>query len=299
MKIFISWSGEISKEVAKLLKKKLPLIIQGLDIFLSQHDIESGSRWSFKLTQELSESNYGIICLTKPNLEKPWIVFEAGALTKHLEGRACGLLLGGLNPSEITGPLSQFQHRSFEKEDFSLLLKDINAKKDNPLDQDQLEELTDGWWKVLKPDYDQILKNSNQEATVKSKRSQKDIMEEVLSIVRGIERNYPSQLANAKNTDVVFESEKGPITKGAIMQFIGRMVDSVDTNQKSVLKKVARLKLIDDAKELDSYIDTCIPESINELVARGLLKKDTEGNIRIHRLLSFYLTNPQYNNDLE
>jgi hypothetical protein len=120
MRIFISWSGPLSQRVAEILDKYLPLMIQDLKIFLSRH-IESGSRWNLELARELSESSFGILCLTSDNLNSAWLLFEAGALTKHVEGRACGLLIGMLRPVDISGPLSQFQHRAFSRDDFYAL----------------------------------------------------------------------------------------------------------------------------------------------------------------------------------
>ena len=88
MKIFISWSGDLSQRVAEILDNYLPAMIKDLKTFLSRH-IQSGSRWNLELMKELSESNFGILCLTSENLNSAWLLFEAGALTKHVEGRAC------------------------------------------------------------------------------------------------------------------------------------------------------------------------------------------------------------------
>src|SRR5207253_2371159 len=82
MKVFISWSGPASRDVATALRKYLPCMLQGLQVFMSQHDLESGSRWAVGLTSELSETNFGLICLTPDNLLSPWLLFEAGAITK-------------------------------------------------------------------------------------------------------------------------------------------------------------------------------------------------------------------------
>jgi len=67
------------------------------------------SRWSIELSKELEAASFGILCLTPDNLNSAWLLFEAGALTKHAEGRACCLLFGGLRPADVSGPLSQFR----------------------------------------------------------------------------------------------------------------------------------------------------------------------------------------------
>lgn len=43
MKVFISWSGETSKKVALALKAWLPNVIQALDPWMSDKDIEKGA----------------------------------------------------------------------------------------------------------------------------------------------------------------------------------------------------------------------------------------------------------------
>ena len=138
MKIFLSWSGNLSQRVAEILDNYLPAMIKDLKTFLSRH-IESGSRWNLELMQELSDSSFGILCLISENLNSAWLLFEAGALTKHVEGRACGLLIGALRPIDISGPLSQFQNRTFSKDDFGTLLKDINSKLEEPLEARRLD----------------------------------------------------------------------------------------------------------------------------------------------------------------
>jgi len=146
MKVFVSWSGDLSRNVAEVLRTHLPRIIQGLDVFMSKHDMESGGRWSIQLAEELEEARFGILCLTPDNLDSPWILFEAGALTKHVEGRACGLLFGNLGPEDIVGPLSQFQNRSFTPEEFGALLADLNAGLPRPLSEQDLALTLRKWW---------------------------------------------------------------------------------------------------------------------------------------------------------
>ena len=58
MKIFLSWSGDLSQSVAATLRKHLPLMIQSLDVFMSKHDIESGARWANELAQEIGADKF-------------------------------------------------------------------------------------------------------------------------------------------------------------------------------------------------------------------------------------------------
>ncbi len=188
MKVFLSWSGSLSQRIAEVLRKYLPVMIQGLEPFLSKHDIESGSRWSLMLSQELGKSSFGILCLTSENLNSAWLLFEAGALTKQVEGRACGLLIGSLKPIDICGPLSQFQHRAFSKDEFESLLQDINSKLEKPLEVGQLKLILDKWWPDIHREYQEALRGIPGEGK-RVPRDQRDILDEILSRIRIIENN--------------------------------------------------------------------------------------------------------------
>jgi hypothetical protein len=84
MKLFISWSGQLSHQIAKELKEWFPLVINQLEPFVSSESIKKGDRWMIDIYSELEHSNFGVICLTKENLTEPWIMFEAGALSKNI-----------------------------------------------------------------------------------------------------------------------------------------------------------------------------------------------------------------------
>jgi hypothetical protein len=78
-----------------------------------------------ELAKALEGAELGILCLTKENLSSPWILFEAGALSKSMsEGRVVPLLVD-LQPTDLDGPLSQFQAITATKEGIRRLLKVI------------------------------------------------------------------------------------------------------------------------------------------------------------------------------
>ena len=188
MKVFISWSGEPSRRVADLLRKYLPCMIQDLVPFMSQHDLASGGKWSEQLSKELDQSNFGIVCLTPDNLQSPWILFEAGALTKHVEGRACCLLLRSLGAADVSGPLSQFQNRVFSYEGFQKLLFDMNDLLERRLERTSLQMIFDKWWGDLDREVTAALADPGLGVRTAHKRDQADLLEELLLRVRNIQR---------------------------------------------------------------------------------------------------------------
>jgi hypothetical protein len=110
MKVFISWSGDDSKQVAELLKDWLGLVLQQVEPWMSAQDIEKGSVWSRELGSSLEENDFGLLIITKENLTAPWIMFEAGALSKTLPSRVIPILCVGVRPVDyLDTPLALFQ----------------------------------------------------------------------------------------------------------------------------------------------------------------------------------------------
>lgn len=183
-KVFISWSGPLSQKLGEALRNWLPSALQFVKPYFSPEDIEKGAKWGSEIAKELETSNIGVICLTRDNTEKPWILFEAGALSKSLErGRVCTLLFG-VDPSDVKGPLTSFQATRFAKDDFKRLFTAINsAAEESRLDTTVLDNVFDMWWPKLEAEINSILK-SNDTAIKKERRSERDILEELLELTR-------------------------------------------------------------------------------------------------------------------
>jgi hypothetical protein len=123
MEVFISWSGTKSKALAEILKDWLPAVIQAVKPYYTPDDITKGTHWNTEISKKLESCRIGIICLTSDNFNAPWILFEAGALSKNLDkSRVCPILFD-LDPADITGPLVQFQLTQFNKDDIYLSLE--------------------------------------------------------------------------------------------------------------------------------------------------------------------------------
>jgi hypothetical protein len=216
MKLFLSWSGQMSQEIASVLHRYLPCIIQGLEVFMSKHDLESGVRWSLRLAKELDDSNFGIICLTPDNLNNPWILFEAGALTKYADGRACGLLFGGLKQADVSGPLSQFQNRMFSKDELGALLLDVNEKLERHLDNQQLTMIFNKWWPDIERECKAVSLRSHSKTRDIPHRDQSEILSEILMKVRSIERTLeqPSVSSTDPYRSIISGRTDNPVIKG-------------------------------------------------------------------------------------
>jgi hypothetical protein len=151
MKIFISWSGKLSHQIAKELKEWFPLVINQLEPFVSSENIKKGDRWMMDIYSELEQSNFGVICLTKENLTEPWILFEAGALSKNIsQSRVSSILFDSLKQSDVKSPLSLFQNTEFTKEELKKLVQSINeALGDKKISETLLNRSFNKWYPEL------------------------------------------------------------------------------------------------------------------------------------------------------
>lgn len=183
-KVFISWSGELSKKLAEEIRVWLPAVLQFVKPYFTPNDIEKGTRWSTEIANELESSNAGIICLTKDNINKPWILFEAGALSKNFGKSNVCTILFNLDSADLTGPLTSFQATKFDKTDFKKLLITINnTGGDSKLESAVLNDVFEMWWPKLESKVNDILKSHTVSAT-DNIRSDREILEEVLELAR-------------------------------------------------------------------------------------------------------------------
>lgn len=175
MKLFISWSGKLSHQIAIELKEWFPLIINQLDPFVSSENIKKGDRWMIDIYSELEQSNFGIICLTKENLTEPWILFEAGALSKNVsQSKVSSILFDNLKQNDVKTPLSLFQNTEFDKEEFKKLVQSINealgAKK---IDDKLLDRSFNKWFPELEEKIGKIQEDYSPDAPKKQEGDNK------------------------------------------------------------------------------------------------------------------------------
>jgi hypothetical protein len=109
--VFISWSGDRSRLVAEFLRGWIYTVVQAARPWMSDSEIEKGSRSLEEITRALAGCKVGIVCLTPENTERPWILYEAGCLSKSIDDRTrlCTYLIGDMQPSDIRPPLGMFQ----------------------------------------------------------------------------------------------------------------------------------------------------------------------------------------------
>jgi hypothetical protein len=184
MKVFLSWSKPRSKALALALREWLRDVVQALEPWMSDVDIEKGSTWFGEISESLSTARYCIICVTPENRTAPWLLFEAGVAANKLTAqRVAPVLLGMQNTLEA--PLGLFQTTLFEKNEMFKLVKSINAHLEaHALPDAKLRKAFDLHWPELEalvaaiPEPDEQIREP----------TEKELLREILAGVRGLQR---------------------------------------------------------------------------------------------------------------
>jgi len=217
MKVFLSWSGTRSRYLADALRAWLPRVIQSLKPWMSDEDIAAGSRWLNDVSTELGEAKIGILLVTPENQSNPWLVFEAGALSKTLEQPFVCPLLFDISPGQLGGPLAQFQALELDRAGVLKVLQNLNsALGQDALDARDLTESFDVWWPKLAQKLEQVPPHGQSEHIVK--RSTEDILEEILNNTREQLRRENVRLEHSAERDKQMDNFL-PLFENSIRQF--------------------------------------------------------------------------------
>lgn len=188
LKAFISWSGENSKLVANALKNWLPEVVDGIQPWLSSQDIKAGMRWNSEIDRNLQEINFGIVCLTRDNLQSPWILFEAGALSKSVDVACVVPYRFNVSTTDINPPLGQFQSVNADREGTLRLVRRLNDESSTKLDDSRLIKRFEKWW----PDLDKELSGIPTTKAFVRPRTDRELLMEILEHTR--RSNVPDEM---------------------------------------------------------------------------------------------------------
>jgi len=184
VKVFISWSGDRSRAVAEVLSDWIKCVLQASEPWISTKHIDRGALWFTEINEKLRDISVGIVCLTHDNKDKPWILFESGALAKGLSGNRVCTFLVDLEPHDLTDPLAQFNHTKPNKESVWELIRTLNAcLAERSLGERVLEKAFAVYWPQFETEFALALAE-NEPEKISKPRPQQDVMMEILSATR-------------------------------------------------------------------------------------------------------------------
>lgn len=239
MKVFLCWSGERSKALANVFYNWLPMVIQAINPWMSENDVNKGARWFSEISENLKSSQLGIICLTPENLNEPWIHFEAGALAGSLplnKQSVCTYLFQ-VRYKELKPPLSEFQYTTTDKDDTRRLIETINKvlmdkDKEKGIDNralpdDKLSKQFDMWWK----EFDEKISSIPPSQSEVPHRAEEDILNEILGTVRNIERNSGTKVWRVDSS-------------GNLLDVSGNIIHTIQTGKTTPMKPFSNTEIV-------------------------------------------------------
>lgn len=184
MKVFVSWSGPRSKQLAESLSRWIPNVIQDTDCFYSSESIRAGQQWNERINNRLSDTDFGILCVTAENRGAPWLNFEAGALSTRISNdqRVVPVTLG-FSPEALGSPLGQFNG---VEANYQGVLKLIMSIQDAAASTVDVPTTVDLWWPHLEADINRIPASDAVEQPALPDVT--ELLTEILSVVRGLAR---------------------------------------------------------------------------------------------------------------
>lgn len=262
MKVFLSWSGSRSKEVASLLSDWLCCVIQAARPWISTRDLDRGSLWFGEISDQLKDTTVGVICLTQENKNRPWILFEAGALAKGLStARVCTLLVD-LEPKDIEDPLAQFNHTMPTRDSMFGLVRTLNASLGAAgLDVRVLDQVFSTYW----PQFDEKFRAAlaaTETAHPSKPRPKEDVLGEILENTR---------MLGSRIRKLEFEMDR---SRSAAERF------DLDQHFKRDQSRVTLSKELSDLIESDlpaeMLMDECLRRGLPKELAMNLMQQRRE-----------------------
>lgn len=170
--------------------------------WVSDQDIELGSRSMGEIEETLDRSSFGIILVTRANQHSQWVNFEAGALSKRIgesSSSVIPLLVDFERISELTGPLSQFQACLFEESTLRRVMSLIGERA--RVSPSVTERRFANSWPMMLASL-QAARDEHGDSSHLAARGTDDVLDEMLQIMRDLHaRRNESELRNKLGLD--------------------------------------------------------------------------------------------------
>ena len=193
VKVFISWSGDLAKAVAVALRGWLPLLFDRVVPWASDSDIAAGQRGLAQIEAELADSRFGVVVVTAANQHQPWLNFEAGALSKvvggDLDQRVVPLVVDLASPTDVTGPLAQFQGVLARADGVRGLVRSVADVAG--IDRSVADTRFEAYWPQLEVKVEEAKQSvtASGQAAKPERRDKDAVLDEILLHVRTLARN--------------------------------------------------------------------------------------------------------------
>jgi hypothetical protein len=170
--IFISYSKQVTHDVAKVIEELIYAIYpkgsSNVDVFLSSKRIKAGA-FKDQILDAMKNAKFAISILSPENINAPWLMFEAGALTMAVEQNGGKFMpyLFCRHASKREATIDDLQYAQYQKDykenqnQLFILLQNLNASlsKSNQVDELQINSKINDHWDSISKRLDVIAYN--------------------------------------------------------------------------------------------------------------------------------------------
>lgn len=233
VKVFISWSKNTC-EFAGILNEVVGRLFDTVTTFYSP-EIPAGEQWLAQIEEELTDTDFGIICVSKENQMEQWLNYEAGALSRQVGDRRKRLgvlLLDFDDTNQVVGPFKNFQMKMASIEGFRSLMKSVNEYGPK-IRQDILDGRIDNEWDNLAAALESL--RTREKSHVKPpERTVSEKIDELLAVVRDFDKaltvpviNPPPTTADDRYKGQSFTTKAYGVLRGRPASFGFRVVNEL------------------------------------------------------------------------
>ena len=270
MKVFISWSGQRSQAVAELISDWLKCVIQASQPWISTRDIDRGAIWFSEINDKLKDVSVGIVCLTQENKNKPWILFETGALAKGLSTNKVCTFLIDLKPEDLKDPLAQFNHTTPNKESVWELVRTINnCLVDKSLDDRILKQVFNTYWEQFENNFKRALDQYPPTEEVKP-RTEQDLLSEILQNTRSLNQRIRVLERDATINSINSHMNLTPVEQKDVW-YLQKQIDEIIKN--GLLDEDEIISFLDKYYIPEKMIRNQIKYTLNQRLSESNKKK--------------------------
>ncbi|MDQ0923335.1 putative nucleotide-binding protein [Pseudarthrobacter sp. W1I19] len=191
MKVFISWSGEVSQHAAQALRNWIPQVLQSIEPWLASTDARPGHLVAHEIQQNLQDASAVLLCLTRQNMlsesfrDEYYALQEAGPLIMPV--------CIDFSPNELGRSFPSNRAVALDSPGIRSLVTLLNELSDDPLNQTKLDRLLGIWSPKLEEELATALPSLNFKSEGKLKligtRTDKPteaVLSEILGEVRSL-----------------------------------------------------------------------------------------------------------------
>lgn len=259
MKVFISWSGARSRIVAEALREWLPDVINAVEPFVSEEDIDKGAIGAEVIGRQLRDCEFGIICLTRDNQTRPWLNYEAGALSKAVgdnEARVATLLIDIDDPSGVTGPLSAFQAtRLRDATDMKRLVGSIARTAGDTRTRENLDRVVDRMWETFVNEVSEARLAESGEQSSAPLRRPEDMFGELLTLIRQVSQDVArltaAEVSSTEKQDSQTQASRNT-SRMRLLEEVGKvfLADGISNSYSLRFDEARRVVILETAYDL-------------------------------------------------